>query len=98
MRPFDADAEEINRLPREERHRLLLEYEQFFDNALFAELMTQEEAWDGYFCLLHECDEMDFDEDRTRILGKIDTGRYNPFRSPDPGVVALARLRSRGTA
>ena len=93
MEFFDRSAEEISRLPREKRHELLLEYECFFDNMLFAELMTQEQAWDGYFGLLHECDEMRFDEDRARILGKIDTKRYNPFLSPHPSIVALARLR-----
>ena len=49
-----------------------------------------------YFCLLHECDESRFLRDRPRILAKINTKRYDPFRSQNPEVVMLARLRAAG--
>ena len=49
--------------------------------------------WDAYFGLLHECDLWGFMEDRRRIISKIDTQRYNPFKSKNPGVHIIARLR-----
>jgi hypothetical protein len=32
--------------------------------------------------------------DRQRILGKIDTDKYNPLLSKNPGVVMIARIRA----
>ena len=57
---------------------------------------SQEDAWDMYFGLLHECDDSRFLEDRPRILAKIDVRRYNPFMSKNPEIVMLARLRAAG--
>ena len=86
-------AKKINKLSREERHKMLLELEAHTDIEWAARRITQEEAWDRYFGLLHECDESEFLVDRPRILGKIDTQRYNPLVSKDPTVVMLAKMR-----
>ena len=88
-------ANEVNSLTREERHKMLLEYEEFTDRNLAMELISQEQAWDIYFGLLDECDTSRFIEDRPRILSKIDTQRYNPLRSRNPWVVIMARSRMR---
>lgn len=90
-------ASDISKLTREERHQMLLEFETRADFLLATSRITQEEAWDMYFGLLHECDESDFLTDRPRILAKIDTKRYNPFKSQHPGIIMLARTRSAGT-
>ena len=90
-------AIEICKLQREERHRMLLEDEMNIDDLLARGLIDQETAWDAYFCQLHECDESGFTDDRPRILAKIDTTKYNPFKSNNPGVLLLARMRMAGT-
>jgi hypothetical protein len=92
---LDADSD-ISGLSREERHQMLLELETRADVLLETEMASQEEAWDMYFGLLHECDESRFLQDRARILAKIDTQRYNPFKSKNPEIVMLARLRASG--
>lgn len=86
----------ISELTREERHELLLELETNTDVLLEIGMASQEEAWDMYFGLLHECDDSRFLEDRPRILAKIDTKRYNLFMSKNLEVVMLARLRAAG--
>lgn len=73
----------------------ILKYEKIVDEMLAEGKLTQEEAWDGYFGLLHECDVQELWEDRERILGKIDVEKYNPLMSKNPGIVYLARLRLR---
>ena len=76
---------------------IVLHHETFADEEHLNDRITQEEAWDIYFCLLHACDEWGFSEDRKRILDKIDTKAYDPFKSKNPEVVLLARLRAYGT-
>lgn len=83
-------------LSRDEKYDLIIKYEKWTDEALISGEITQFEAWDMYFALLHECDSMQFIEDRKRIVAKIDTKKYNPFLSSNPGVVFLARLRAQG--
>ena len=87
---------DIIRMTRQERHDLLLKLEAAVDQHLLNNTTTQEEAWDMYFGLLHECDESNFIEDRPRILAKIDTKKYHPFRSSNPRIVFLARMRAIG--
>lgn len=91
----DLDSD-IAKMSPEERHTLLLELEQKTDMAFAMGRMDQEEAWDSYFGLLHECDESHFENDRARILAKIDTKKYNPFKSKNPEIVMLARIRATG--
>lgn len=73
---------------------MLLYFESLADEEHLNDRITQEEAWDRYFLLLHTCDEWGFSEDRKRILDKIDTKAYDPFSSKNPEVVWLARLRA----
>ncbi len=86
-------AEFLN-LDDEKAHNLMIDYEAWVDKAFAEREINQEEAWDCYFGLLHECDIRGFDEDRKRIVSKIDITRYNPFLSKNPGVVFLTRLRA----
>ena len=86
----------ISQLTREERYQMLLDMETRADVLLETGMASQEEAWDMYFGLLHECDDSRFLEDRPRILAKIDTKRYNPFMSKNPEIIMLARLRAAG--
>lgn len=81
------------RKSKEEIRNEILKYEKIVDEMLAEGKLTQEEAWDGYFGLLHECDVRELWEDRERILAKIDTEKYNPLESKNPQVVYLARLR-----
>lgn len=73
---------------------MLLALETKTDVLLETEMISQEEAWDLYFGLLHECDDSRFLEDRPRILAKIDTERYNPLMSKNLEIIMLARLRA----
>ena len=57
--------------------------------------MTQERAWDCYFCLMHDCDVMGLMEDFRRLYSKIDTKAYKPFQSRHLSVRFLAGLRAR---
>ena len=75
---------------------LYTKYEEWTDRNLAMGTITQEVAWDSYFGLLHECDERMFWSDRQRILGKIDTKKYNPFLSRNPVVLIVARIRAAG--
>lgn len=86
----------ISELTREERHQILLALESRADVLFETGMASQEEAWDMYFGLLHECDESRFLQDRPRILAKIDINRYKPFLSKNPEIVMLARLRAAG--
>lgn len=86
----------IEKLTREKKHELLLTLESKTDVLLETGMFSQEEAWDMYFGLLHECDDSRFLEDRPRILAKIDTNQYNPFMSKNPAIVMLARIRAEG--
>ncbi len=78
-------------------HMMLLHLEAFIDTAHLDGRRGEEWAWNLYFCLLDECDEYGFYEDRERILEKIDLERYDPFRSSDPRVVEIAKSRSQET-
>ena len=73
----------------------IVSYELWAEENLASGKISQEEAWDIFFCLLHECDERELIEDRERILTKIDTKKYNPFESAHGGVRFLAVLRAR---
>lgn len=76
--------------------RTLIRYhENRIDKFLEEGKISQEEAWDGYFELLNECDWSRFYEDRERILAKIDTKRYNPLVSKDPHVILIVRFRAK---
>lgn len=79
----------------EEAKKLIYEREKLADDRFMEKIITQEEALDEYFCLLHACDERKFWKDRERILAKIDTKKYDPFKSKNPEIVALAWLRLR---
>ncbi len=84
----------VQSLSREQRLAMVIAFEAEVDAAFGQGLLTQEQAWDAYFSLIHECDEMRFRDHRPRILAKIDPKRYNPFRSTNPGIVMLARYRA----
>jgi len=84
---------QVSKLTKEERHRELLMHERNLDYLLALRTIDQETAWDGYFGLLHECDESRFVEDRPRILSKIDTKKYNPLASKNAAAVMIARIR-----
>lgn len=71
----------------------ILHYESEMDKLVEEGKVSEEDAWDGYFGLLHECDLWGFLEERRRIVSKIDTRRYNPFKSKNPAVHIIARLR-----
>lgn len=73
----------------------ILKYERMANWWLMVGKISQEEAWDIYFGLLHECDVRNFTEDRWRIHSKIDTTIYDPLASKNPRVVLLARIRAR---
>lgn len=68
----------------------ILKYERLTGFWLAAKMITQEDAWDIYFGLLHECCLRDFGKDAQRIRSKIDVTKYNPFASKNPKVVFLA--------
>lgn len=93
-------VENFRSLSDEDARKLILKYEDWIDSSLRSRHITQEMAWDLYFGLLHECDERRFMEDRRRILGKIDTSKYNPLLSGNPDIMMIARLRiaKNGTA
>jgi len=85
--------EDLKDLTNEEARRLILKYERWTDENFALGNISEQAAWDCYFGLLHECDCCGFDEDRKRILEKIDTKKYNPFNSSKPEVIYIARLR-----
>ena len=91
-------SEEFTNLDIDENtaREMLLYFESLADEEHVSGAITQEKAWDRYFCLLHACDEWGFQEDRKRILEKIDTKTYNPLKSKNPKVVLLAHLRAHG--
>lgn len=89
-------ASEFEALDDEEAHELVLLCERWTDLKFSRGEIAQEEAWDHYFGLLHVCDLRSFSEDRKRIVGKIDTARYNPQKSKNPQVVFLALFRAKG--
>lgn len=70
--------------------------ESWADEKLVLGEISREEAWDVYFLLLHECDCRWFWEDRERIVKKIDTKKYDPFKSKNAVVVFVARIRAMG--
>ena len=96
LRMIEKEAAKISKLTKEERREMMLEMETRADFLLERGMITQEQAWDMYFGLLHECDESHFFQDRPRILAKIDQKRYKPFQSKNPGIVMLARIRMAG--
>lgn len=73
----------------------IVERELWAVKSLEAGDITQETAWDIFFCLLHECDTRNLMEDRERIVARIDTKKYKPFESQDPAIRFLAVLRVR---
>jgi len=81
-----------------EARRHISALEKFFDQQFREGTIDQETAWDGYFGLLHECDERMMWEDRVRILQKIDTAKYNPLKSKNSGIVLIACIRLRQNA
>lgn len=95
--PDKETIEGFKRLTSEEAKELILDYEKKIDAMFASGVITQEEAWDAYFGLLHECDCREFWEDRQRILSKIDTDTYNPFESKNSTVklIAVIRVRNR---
>ncbi|KKS38254.1 MAG: hypothetical protein UV01_C0004G0056 [Parcubacteria group bacterium GW2011_GWA2_42_14] len=90
---MDFDEIEAKKLTNNEALAQILHYEKLLDELVKNKNITQEKAWDGYFGLLHECDERGFLEERERIVTKIDTKKYNPFQSEDFRVRLIARLR-----
>ena len=71
----------------------ILHYEKVLDQLAASERIFSQDLWDAYFGLLHECDIRGFKAERRRILAKIDTTQYNPFKSDRPEVHLIARLR-----
>ena len=83
----------IKRLTNEEVLVEILRCEGFADENLKAGKITQAQAWDIYFGLMHECDERGLLDDARRLVSKIDTRIYNPFESEDSGMRYLALMR-----
>lgn len=90
---FAARVAEMANLDQETARGLICQYEEWTDHNLAEGRIAQEDAWDSYFGLLHECDMRMLWSDRQRILGKIDTKRYNPWLSKHPTVIMIARIR-----
>ena len=86
---------EITRMSNEAAREEILRSEEWAKENLALGEITQEEAWDMFFGLLHECDERGLLEDRRRILAQIDTDVYKPFESKNPEIRFLAMLRAR---
>ena len=80
-------------LNNEEALEQILACERVVDELVSLGNISEGDAWDAYFGLLHECDERGFMEERRRIVTKIDTRRYNPFKSKNAGIHIIARLR-----
>lgn len=85
----------VQQMSNEAVHDEVLRCEEWTKEELLLGRVTQEEAWDVLFGLLHECDGRGMVEDRRRILASIDTKTYNPFRSKNPDIRFLATLRAR---
>lgn len=92
---YQENAELCGKLDDNALRTLIRYYESQLDESLKQGKISQEEAWDGYFELLNECDWSRFYEDRERILAKIDTKRYNPLASKDPRVIQIVRFRAK---
>ena len=90
-----ARMERVRTLSNEDALHEIIQAESFADENLEAGTITQENAWDIYFGLMHECDERGLIEDRRRLCGKIDTHVYNPFESADSGIRVIAAIRIR---
>ena len=90
---MDFDELAAKKLSPEEALAQILHLEKELDSLVAEGKITEEESWDAYFGLLHECDERNFLKERRRIITKIDTKRYDPFKSKNPGVHIIARLR-----
>ena len=69
--------------------RLIHLSERCIDEHLASGAITQETAWDRYFCILHLCALYSFLDDAERIGRKIDTKKYNPLLSKDPDVTLV---------
>ncbi|MDO8560773.1 MAG: hypothetical protein Q7R91_00990 [bacterium] len=80
-------------LNNEEALEQILMLEQAIDQLVAEEEISEMDGWDAYFGLLHECDERGFMEERRRIVTKIDTRRYDPFKSKNAGIQIITRLR-----
>lgn len=92
---YSEQVERYRQMDDDTMHAQVLFYERQIDGFLRSGEITQEEAWDGYFELLTECDACNFLEDRERILAKIDTKRYKPAESKDPRIIELVRFRAK---
>lgn len=90
------DAARFASMDNDEAGEYIVEYEKWIKEKLKISEISEEQAWDLFFCLLHECDERGLVDDRQRILFHIDTDRYNPFESNNVGVRFIAQLRARG--
>lgn len=92
---YSEQAEYYAQMDDNTMHALILYYEKQMDEFLRLGKITQEEAWNGYFELMNECDWRGFLEDFDRICGKIDTKRYNPLESKDPRVIQIVLFRAK---
>lgn len=90
------DAVRFASMNNDEALQYIIRYEEIIRGKLDAGEISEEESWDVFFGLLHECDERGLLDDRKRILTHIDTRRYNPFESKDATVRFIAQLRARG--
>ncbi|MDP3770093.1 MAG: hypothetical protein Q8R40_04110 [bacterium] len=89
------DAVRCQEMTNEEALIQIVRFETWADVQLEEGVITQVDAWDIYFGLMHECDERGLRDDRVRLCGKIDTSTYNPFKSQNSDIRFLATLRAR---
>lgn len=98
MDPVNRAIEDVlmfKEMDNEGAREYIVEYEERIKELLKIGKISEEKAWDAFFCLLHECDERGLLEDRRRILQLINTKKYDPFKSKDPAIRFLAALRAR---
>ena len=86
---------EVQRMSNEVAREEIRRCEEWTNEKLLLGQIAQEEAWDMFFGLLHECDERRLLEDRRRILEHIDVKAYNPFKSKIPEIRFIAMIRAR---
>lgn len=90
---FDDTAAAFAAIDREIALSLIRQYDKWTDENLASGEITQEEAWDCYFGLFHECEVRMFWSEAQRILKKIDKEKYDPFLSKNPAVLMIVRIR-----
>jgi len=81
---------EFQNLTSAEVLKLIWKYEEETDRLLAGGKMTQWRAWEAYFGLIYVCNLWNFDEDRERIVAKIDQKQFNPFESNNPNILIIA--------